>query len=132
MNGQNAEGEPPLTYVLRVQEHAARDINAAYVRLAELTSPENADEWQDGLRQAIASLATSPRRCPLVPEKFRHETRQLLYRRPGSQVAYRILFTIIGEQAQSPDPPTVIILHIRHASARPITRTQVREIETGE
>ena len=121
MSEQDTGSERPIAYVLRLHERAVRDINAAYVRLAELVSPDVADQWQDGLQGAIASLATKPRRCPLVPERFTREVRQLLYRRHGSQTAYRILFTITGEQAQSPDPPTVTILHIRHASARAIT-----------
>lgn len=79
--------------------------------------------------KAIGELATMPRRCPVVPERFQREMRQLLYQRPGSQVKYRILFTITGEQESSPEPPTVTVFHVRHASARPITRTQIREIE---
>lgn len=124
--------DPPISYVIRLRERAVRDINTAYVRFAEVVSEAVANEWRDGLTEAIAGLAISPRRYPLAPERFRREVRQFLYRRSGSQVAYRVLFTILGEEAQSPDPPTVIILHVRHASARSVTRRQAREIETEE
>jgi len=88
--------------------------------------------WRDGLRDAIASLARNPRRCPIPPEKFSREVRQLVYRRRGSRTAYRILFTINGEDADSPDAPSVTVLHIRHASARPVSRRHTREIERPE
>ena len=128
--------DPPaddlVPYVLRLRERAVRDITAAYVRFAEVVSVAIADEWRDGLMDTIAGLATLPRRYPVAPERFRGEVRQLRYQRPGSQVAYRVLFTITGEQAQSPDPPAVIILHVRHATTRRMTRTQIREIESAE
>jgi plasmid stabilization system protein ParE len=107
-----------------------RDIDAAYVRFAEVVSETAANEWRDGLIDALSELARFPRRCPLAPEPFQREVRQHLYRRPYSRVAYRILFTIIGDQDESSDPPTVIILHLRHASARPVTAAQAREIES--
>jgi plasmid stabilization system protein ParE len=132
MSDTEDKDEPTQTYALRFTERARRDLDAATVYLAETASPEIAVAWREGVYETLSSLATFPRSCPLVPEKFRLETRQILYRRPGSQAAYRILFTITGEQAQSPDPPTVTVLHVRHASAHPITRTQVREIESGE
>ena len=132
MSGAGKYADQPLTYALRLHERAVRDINAAFVRFSELGSFDVADQWRDELREAISSLATNPRRCPLAPERFRREVRQLVYRRRGSRTAYRILFTITGEQAESEDAPTVTILHIRHASARPIPRSRTREIEADE
>lgn len=119
-----------VTYALRLHERAVRDINAAFVRLAEMVSEEHAYLWRDGLRNAIASVAARPRRFPLARERFRREVRQLLYARVGSKTTYRILFTITGETADSLEAPTVTILHIRHASARPITRNKAREIDS--
>lgn len=130
MSAENSNSDEPISYVLRLRERAVRDINAAYVCFAEMVSEAVADEWRDGLTETLAGLASLPRRCPLAPERFQREVRQLLYRRPGSQVAYRVLFTITGKQAQSPDAPTIIILHVRPALARPVTRTQAREIDT--
>ena len=132
MNRPHSEPDEPTVYALRLREYAVRDINAAYVRFAEEVSEAVANEWHDGLMKAISELATMPRRCPVVPERFHREMRQLLYQRPGSQVKHRILFTITGEQEVSPEPPTVTVFHVRHASARPITRTQIREIEAQE
>lgn len=63
--------------------------------------------------EAIASLATFPKRCPLAPEtvSFPFEVRQLLYGRKPH--VYRILFTIEGD--------TVNVLHIRHGRRRPMS-----------
>ena len=97
MNENDDRSDKPASFALRLHERAFRDINAAHARFAELVSSAIADEWRDGLRDAIASLATNPHRCPLAPERFRREVRQLVYRRHGSRTAYRILFTIGGE-----------------------------------
>lgn len=122
----------PTHYALRVHERALRDIDAARLRFTELVSEAVADEWLDGLRTAIADLAGNPRRYARVPERFRREVRHLVYRRLGSRVAYRVLFTITGEQEGSPEAPTVTILHVRHGAARPITRAEAREIEADQ
>lgn len=66
-----------------------------------------------GTGDAIASLATSPSRCPLAPENADSpfEVRHLLYgRRPH---VYRILFTIGGN--------TVTVLHIRHGRRQSVS-----------
>jgi toxin ParE1/3/4 len=67
-----------------------------------------------GLRDAIASLADSPRRCPLAPEiaVFPVEVRHLLYGRKPH--VYRVLFTLDGA--------TVSVLHIRHGRRRPFIK----------
>ncbi|MBC7529371.1 MAG: type II toxin-antitoxin system RelE/ParE family toxin [Chthonomonadaceae bacterium] len=109
-----------------------RDIESAYVRFADLVSAEVADKWRDGIQETIAGLAYNPRRYPRAPENFQREVRQIVYRRAGSKVAYRILFIVTGESEDSSDAPTVTILHVRHASSRPVTRTQARQIETEE
>jgi plasmid stabilization system protein ParE len=118
------------TYVLRIHERAVRDIDACVVRLAELASEEAAVAWRNGFREAISRLATNPRRCPLAPEAFRREVRQLVFGRTGRKITHRILFTISGERPDSADPPSVVILHVRHAAARPITRSEARRIES--
>ena len=110
-----------MPYVVRLNERAINDINAAYVRIAEVVSESVANAWREGLADAMASLSIFPRSHPLASEKFRTEVRQLLYQRPGSQISYRILFTIIEDEGPAHDAPTVLILHIRHAAARPAT-----------
>lgn len=124
MNPQ--ETDEPLHYAIRVYEHAVRDINEACIYLAETISVEHANEWKTGLKDALAELSEFPRRCPLVTERFRREVRHLVYRR------YRVFFTIINEDATSEDPPTVLIMCLRHSASRPLTRREIREIEAGE
>lgn len=129
VNVPNASNEEPIVYVVRLRERATRDINAVYVWMAEEVSETVADEWYTGLYAALATLATMPRRCPLVPERFRGEVRQRLYQRSESRIKHRILFIVTGEETNSPEPPTVRVVHVRPASARPITRAQLRENE---
>ena len=132
MSRKDAESEELRVYAVRFQERAIRDLNAAYVEMAERVSLDAANVWRNGLSESIAGLATLPRRCPFAPEKFKREVRRLLYRRAGNNAAFYVLFTITGEQENALDPPTVTLLHIRHASARPLTKAEARQIETLE
>lgn len=126
-----SDEEPPQTYALRITERAQRDLDAATVKMAEDVSPEAAIHWREELYQTLASLASFPLRYPRAPERFQGDVRQLFHRPTGHQAVYRILFIVIGGEA-SPDAPTVNILHVRHGSARPITRAEARQIERAE
>ena len=72
MSNFNASIELPV-YAVRIREYARRDINAEIVRLAELSSEDTALAWRQELKEAIGSLATMPRRCLRVPERFHLE-----------------------------------------------------------
>lgn len=115
-------------YALRFTPRAAADIDATHARFMELLDEELADEWKAGLFEAVAPLATMPHR-QIAPEqaRFRQEIRQIIYRRRAGSVAYRVLYTIVEAED---DAPYVRILHVRHGSARPITRAEARELET--
>ena len=132
MSKQDDDEKKPVIYALRLQERAIRDINIAFVRFAETVDPDIARQWRKGVREAISGLSANPRRYPLVPEKFQGEVRHILYRRTGSSSAYRIVFSITGEEADSDDAPTVSIIHVRHAAARPMTRKEARQIESQQ
>lgn len=129
MSRQNSD--EPMRYIIRSHERAREDIDAAHEWIAKNVSPDIADEWLSGLEDTIAGLSEFPRRCPRA-EKFRGEVRRLLYRRPGSRIEHHVLFRITGEEQNSLDPPTVTLLHVRHSSARPLTRREIREIEAEE
>ncbi len=122
--------ETPLLYTLRFAERARRDLDAATVRYAEAVTPEAAVAWREGLYQALASLTSFPRRCPLAPDRFWGEVRQLIYRHPGSSLSHRILFATVREEQGALDAPAVVILHVRHGAARAITRAEARRIES--
>ena len=132
MNSNNSSDDELPVYAVRLREYASRDINAETVRLAQSVSDDAALAWYKGLIEAIGSLATLPRRCPRVPERFHIEMRQLLYQRPGSRVKHRIFFSIAGEAEGSLEPPTVVIFHVRHGAARSLTQAQLRQIEAEE
>lgn len=121
--------DTPRTYVVRFTLRAAADIDAAHARFVDFSGEEIADEWKAGLFDAVAPLSTIPHR-QIAPEnsRFQQEVRQLIYRRRTGSVAYRILFTIIDSQA---DAPYIRILHVRHGSARPITRAEARDMEAN-
>jgi len=119
--------EETTHYALRFTPRAAADIDAAHARFMEMVNEEIADEWKAGLFEAVAPLAMMPQR-QIAPERvrFRQEVRQIIYRRRAGSVAYRVLYIIVESED---DAPYVRILHVRHGSARPITRAEARELE---
>ncbi len=105
-----------MKYRVEISSVAEAEADSAFLHLSQITSPIKATQWYAGLLQAIESLTSMPKRCPLARENqyFSQEIRQLLYGRGRN--LYRILFTILDGQ----DISTIRILHIRHASQQTI------------
>src|SRR5215212_4938393 len=102
-----------MNYRVVILSEAEREMEEAYLWIAE-SAQERAATWLRGLRTAIETLRTHPRRCPLAPESaiFAEEIRQLLYgRRRG---VYRVLFEVRD------DEQTVTILHVIHGAREPL------------
>jgi len=99
-----------MTFRVETTAQAERDGEAILVGLLAQDAGDSGIRWFLALEEAIASLATLPKRCPLAPEnaRFPFEVRQMLYGRKPH--VYRILFTI--------DEDTVYVLHIRHGRRR--------------
>ena len=91
--------------VLRVDisPSALADAEEAFLWIQQ-ESPSKADEWYNGLVDAILSLENFPNRCPLAPESedIGREIRQLIHKR------HRILFGITGDVVQ--------VFRIRHTA----------------
>ena len=47
-------------------------------------------------------------------------------------MTHRVLFSILNEQTDADEPPTVKIMHVRHTSRAPLIRREIREIEAGD
>ncbi len=103
-----------MTYHIEISSVAEAEVDGAFLKLSQITSPQTASQWYAGLLKAIDSLSSMPKRCPLARENeyFSHEIRQLLYGKGRN--SYRILFTILERE----DIATVRILHIRHAAQK--------------
>jgi plasmid stabilization system protein ParE len=131
MRQKNGYGEPddaPLrVYGLRFTDRALAEIDMAHDRLAAFGREDAADSWEKGLFEEIAKLATLPLRhsAPSEAARFRGNVRQLMYRR-SSGSACRVLFTV---REESLDGPLITVLTVRHGAAKPITRSEAREME---
>jgi plasmid stabilization system protein ParE len=103
-----------MSYRIDFSSVAKAEADAAFLSFSQVTAPDRAQAWYQSLIKAIASLQEMPRRCPLARENafFSQEVRQMLYGR--GRHTYRILFTILDDQAI----PVVRILHIRNAAQR--------------
>jgi toxin ParE1/3/4 len=97
-----------VTYRILIQPPAFDDLELARRWIAR-HSAERADLWLQGIFEAIQTLTSFPRRCPLAPESdlFADQIRQLLH---GD---YRVLFMVEDHQVR--------ILHVRHGARRTMT-----------
>ena len=95
-----------MTYQVTVQPEAFQEIEQSYRWLCDNRTPDLANDWYNDLQEAIDSLKTFPRRCPIAPEAsfFDREVRQLIM---GKRLKYRILYVVEDDR--------VSILHIRHS-----------------
>jgi len=126
-----SDAEEPRTYAIRLHRRARADIDAIRLEREELRGGRAADEWHDKLIDALATLATYPKRCPLAREDrlFRREVRQFLYRQTRGGVAYRVLFTVYEAEDEA---PFVFILHVRHGAQGPMTADEAQAIEEAD
>lgn len=120
--------EDGTVYAIRFRRRAQTEIQEALVRLAEMVSPDHAVAWHLGLQNALATLATLPKRCPIADEKrfFQIEVRVHSYRYSPGSATYHIFFTIAEADE---DGPCVYIMHVRHGARKPMTRVEARKIE---
>jgi len=92
-----------------VQPRAEAEALAAFDWIAE-RSPNAADRWLTGLREAMAELAEHPLRHPLAveaSERFGISIREALYGKKRRGV-YRILYTV--------EDDVISVLAIRHSA----------------
>lgn len=96
-----------MTYEVVVTAAARQNLRDAFVWAAE-RAPQSAALWLQRFEVELQTLAAFPHRCEIAPENalVEHEVRQLIFGR--RQAAYRVLFTIVGDQVQ--------VLHIRRAA----------------
>lgn len=114
-----------MKYRIEISSVAEAEADQAFLWMSQVTSPEKARQWYQGLLKSIESLLQMPKRCPLARENeyFSQEIRQLLYGRGRN--SYRILFTILENQESS----IIRILHIRHAAQETLGKSLEEENE---
>jgi plasmid stabilization system protein ParE len=99
-----------MAFRVDISPSALNDAEAAFLWIGK-ESPAYAEDWFNGLLEAIYSLETFPKRCPLAPEsrEIGIEIHQLLYNKK-----HRILFAIAPDSAEFEG--VVQILRLRHVT----------------
>lgn len=106
-----------MEFCVSISPSALADAETAYLWMRE-RDLEIADQWFDGLLNAINSLERLPARCPIAPEseELGMEIRQLLYGK-SKRFCYRILFGISQTE--------VNVYRIRHTSQQYLTEDDI-------
>jgi plasmid stabilization system protein ParE len=103
-------------YEVQLTEPAEAEMDAAYLNRMQ-NGLQSAERWYAGLVRALESLSTFPNRFPLASDNIASDgVRQMLYGSGSS--AYRVLYRVI--EPQKDEAGIVRVLHIRHASRRPL------------
>lgn len=128
----NSDNSPP-NHAVRFSPRADRETTEAATRLAMITGSDDlALEWFFGIKAAAGTLATNPRQSPVnedASRKIGEEDRRLLFQRTGSSnAAYHLFYTV---EDAGDDGPRVAVIHVRHASRKPITRAEAKDIRAG-
>jgi len=112
-------------YAVRLSAAAAAQTATALEWMKKTAGEDTAEEWEEGLHTAWASLATLPARYPIAEENRFYQKKHIgppllvaLYRHGRS--TWRLLFTI--QEANSDDPATVVIRQFRNAAQKPLTK----------
>jgi len=92
-----------MVYRVEISPSALADAEAIFLWIQK-DSPQKAEEWYNGLVDAIVSLESFPNRCPIAPESqdIGREIRQLLYKK------HRIIFGVTDD--------VVLVFRVRHAA----------------
>ncbi len=117
--------EESVVYAVRQSNRVANRTEAEQQRQERLYGTAVADAWEDALTEAVASLATYPKRCSEADESdpFQRvspgEMLYVLLFRHKRGATWRILFTV--DEASQNDPPTVHLQMLRHGAEAPMT-----------
>jgi plasmid stabilization system protein ParE len=100
-------------YRVELTARAVSDLEALYLEKNAAESPDAA-RWYNGLEQAVYTLETHPRRCPIAPEarKVKGHLRHLLFGAKPS--VYRVIFEVDERRH------IVWVLTIRHGARKPL------------
>jgi toxin ParE1/3/4 len=107
-----------MAYLIELANRAVRDLETLYVEKNALES-RTAARWYEGLEEAVYTLGTYPRRCPLASEvrRVKRPLRHLLY---GKQPhVYRVIYEI--DELRK----TVWVLTIRHGARQKLKKSDV-------
>jgi toxin ParE1/3/4 len=99
-----------MEYAVNFSRRAELDLDLLFVAI-DAENSEAAFKWYLGLKEAISTLETHPKRCPVTPES--HHFRHLLHGRKPN--VYRVIYEV------SEDRMEVTIVHIRHGAQQPFT-----------
>ena len=126
----------PTIYGVRLSEYGSRDLEAIVYHLDETQGRQAALAWRQGFYALIRGLAQNPRRFAVQQQESRKlgdEVRRELYQQtPGSAMVYAVFYFVQEAQDTSEDGPAVTIVHVRHASRRPMTRAEAKDIRAGQ
>lgn len=106
-----------MAFLVEISPSALLDAETAFLK-KQKEDPINADDWFNGLLDAVYSLEQFPNRCPLAPEgrEMGIELRNLLYNK-----THRIFFVVVDEGESEDVDGVVQVLRIRHYRQAPLT-----------
>ncbi len=57
-----------MNYRIEISSVAEAEADSAFVQMSQVTSPDRASQWYEGLLKVIETLSMTPKRCPRASE----------------------------------------------------------------
>jgi plasmid stabilization system protein ParE len=118
-----------MAFRVEIEPQAFDDLDSIAGYIKAKSSIAVAQNWFNGMIDAIASLKEMPARCSVAPEseELGREIRLLLHGRKNR--AYKIYFSIDYE---TPASGVVRVFHVRHWARKPLTNDDLEEHQAGD
>jgi plasmid stabilization system protein ParE len=122
------------TYEIVIGLPVRQNIYEIADNIVDYSNQEDANNWEDGLSEVIASLKTTPnhQECPKETKGAKASIRKILYRQKGVRRNYHLYYRL--ETYPTPDPEPnypypagrVTVLFVRHASQKELTTAEIQ------
>lgn len=115
-----------MAFRVEIAPRALSDLDAIAEYITERGSFEQAEQWFNGIVDAIASLKDMPRRCPVAAEskELGREVRLLLHGKGNRR--YKIYLSVCPETSTT---GVVRVFHVRHWARQELKPGIQREYE---
>lgn len=115
-------------YFVKIMPSARQDIINIHEAFLTSVGIRIAEEWEEGLYDALVRLANTPHRevDQVASRRFGTETRKMLYRRVSGAVGYHVFFAVEADEQAPGGTGYVMVVAVRHASARLLPKAEAQ------
>lgn len=114
-----------MAFRVEIAPRALRDLDEIAEYIKRGGGFGQAEEWFNGMIDAIRTLEEMPARCPIADESYElgQEVRLLLHGKRSRK--YRVYYAI---RHDAPSAGAVLVFHVRHWARKSLSGSQLRKL----